>query len=366
VTAPPAAGSAEAATYQRLRSHLAYLGLAAAAEALPAVLDATRDQHLPVLDALEQLLAAEAGAVAARKLATRLQFACLPAPWRIDDYDFAAQPGADEHLIRKLATLRFLGEAANVVLIGPPGVGKTMLAVGLARAAAEAGHRAYFTTCEQLIRKPQRALAEHRFATGLRFFTQPRLLVIDLCRPCNYADAGGPARWSPWSAADFAAWSTRQHGRKPQTSPTAPATRAITCCGRFADDASGRHQRPARIARRPRRSAPGHPVPPATRATQAVCNHARPCQDVRHAGNRGPPRRARWDARGPRDANTRSGCQFAFLLRLVSLAPLFTLADACLTLPMGSQTDTSGRVSDDCRARRADGVRRRARKAETT
>jgi hypothetical protein len=98
------------------------------------------------------------------------------------------------------------------------------------------------------------------------------------------------------------------------------------------------------------------------------------CQDVRHAGNRGPPRRARWDARGPRDANTRSGCQFAsprasrcaFLLRLVSLAPLFTLADACLTLPMGSQTDTSGRVSDDCRARRADGVRRRARKAETT
>lgn len=175
----PAARSAEAATYQRLRSHLAYLGLAAAAEALPAVLDAARDQHLPVLDALEQLLAAEADAVAARKLAARLQFACLPAPWRIDDYDFAAQPGADEHLIRELATLRFLGEAANVVLIGPPGVGKTMLAVGLARAAAEAGHRAYFTTCEQLIRRLQRALAEHRFATGLRFFAQPRLLVID-------------------------------------------------------------------------------------------------------------------------------------------------------------------------------------------
>jgi hypothetical protein len=159
------------------------------------------------------------------------------------------------------------------------------------------------------------------------------------------------------------------HAPHAQARPSRPP-----CCGRFADDASGRHQRPARIARRPRRSAPGHPVPPATRATQAVCNHARPCQDVRHAGNRGPPRRARGDARGPRDANTRSGCQFAsprasrcaFLLRLVSLAPLFTLADACLTLPMGSQTDTSGRVSDDCRAQRADGVRRRARKAETT
>jgi hypothetical protein len=49
---------------------------------------------------------------------------CLPAPWSIGDYDFSAQPGADEALIRELATLRFLDEAANVVLIGPPGVGK--------------------------------------------------------------------------------------------------------------------------------------------------------------------------------------------------------------------------------------------------
>jgi len=66
-----------------------------------------------------------------------------------------------------------------VVLIGPPGVGKTMLAAGLARAAAEAGHKALFTTCENLIRRLQIAVAEHRFPTGLRFFTQPRLLVID-------------------------------------------------------------------------------------------------------------------------------------------------------------------------------------------
>ena len=128
MTTTTAPASQQAAAFQRLRSHLAYLRLTAAAEALPGVLDAARDEHLPVLDALEKLLGIEADATAARKLASRLHFAALPAPWTLDDYDFSAQPGADEALIRELATLRFVGEAANVVLIGPPGVGKVVLA----------------------------------------------------------------------------------------------------------------------------------------------------------------------------------------------------------------------------------------------
>ena len=54
-----------------------------------------------------------------------------------------------------------------------------MLSVALARAAAEAGHKVLFTTCEDLVRRLRRAIAEHRSASGLRFFTSPRLLVID-------------------------------------------------------------------------------------------------------------------------------------------------------------------------------------------
>src|SRR2546422_1009927 len=75
--------------------------------------------------------------------------------------------------------LRFLDDAANILFIGPPGGGKTMVSICLARLAAESGHKAYFTTCEEVVLRLKKAVAEHRLATGLRFFTQPRLLVLD-------------------------------------------------------------------------------------------------------------------------------------------------------------------------------------------
>jgi DNA replication protein DnaC len=102
-----------AAAYQRLRGHLAYLGLKAAADALPGLLDDARDGQLSVLDALDRLMATEAEAAKSRRLASRLHWAALPAPWRIEDYDFAAQPGADEAVIRELATLRFIAGIGN-------------------------------------------------------------------------------------------------------------------------------------------------------------------------------------------------------------------------------------------------------------
>ena len=123
--------------------------------------------------ALERLLAIEVTATEQRKLASRLRFACLPEPWHLSDFDFAAQPGVDEKLIRDLATLRFLDDASNVLFIGPPGIGKTMLAIALARAAAEAGYRVYFTTAADLAAKCHKAALEGRWTTIMRFFAGP-------------------------------------------------------------------------------------------------------------------------------------------------------------------------------------------------
>lgn len=129
--------------------------------------------------ALERLLEIEVEATEARRLAARLRFACLPEPWTLNDFDFAAQPGVDEKLIRDLATLRFLDDASNVLFVGPPGVGKTMLSVALGRAAVEAGNRVYFTTAAELAAKCHKAALEGRWKTCMNFFAGPKLLIID-------------------------------------------------------------------------------------------------------------------------------------------------------------------------------------------
>ena len=191
-TSTPSNG-AQASLYQQLRAHLGTLKLHDAAEHLPTILDAAQAEGLTLTAALERLLAVEVDATEARRLAGRLRFASLPTPATLADFDYDAAPGIDPKLIAELATGRYLESATNVLLIGPPGVGKTHLAVGLARAAAETGYRTYFTTAADLAARCHRAAIEGRWATTMRFFAGPTCLVIDelgyLALPAEAASA---------------------------------------------------------------------------------------------------------------------------------------------------------------------------------
>ncbi len=110
------------ATYQQLRSHLAYLKLTALAEQLPAALEQAEKNKPGYTTFLHDLLDVEVTATEQRRLQRRLRFANFPHTKTLEEFDYTAQPSLDRTLLQELATLRFIEEKANALLIGPPGV----------------------------------------------------------------------------------------------------------------------------------------------------------------------------------------------------------------------------------------------------
>jgi DNA replication protein DnaC len=165
--------------YQQLREHLHYLGLRAVADQLAPALETAERERPGYTQFLHDLLAHEVAAVKQRRLQGRLRFAKLPARRTLEQFDFSAQPSLDRRLVEDLATLRFVEDKANLLLIGQPGVGKTMLATILGHRAVEAGYRVYYTTAADLVARTAKAAIEGRWATTMRFWNGPQLLIVD-------------------------------------------------------------------------------------------------------------------------------------------------------------------------------------------
>jgi len=169
----------ENTTYQQLRGHLSQLKLTASAEALATQLEQAERTKPSYTQFLADLLAIEAHAVEQRALESRLRLAGFPQAKTLEEFDFDAQPTLDRRLIEELSTLRFVEEKANVLFIGPPGVGKTTLAIALGLKAVHAGYRVYYTTAAELVARTAKAAIEGRWQSTMRFWNGPALLLID-------------------------------------------------------------------------------------------------------------------------------------------------------------------------------------------
>jgi DNA replication protein DnaC len=114
-----------------------------------------------------------------RGIESRLKLARLPYVKTLEAFDFDFQPSLDRKRVRELAGLSFVERAGNVVILGPPGVGKTHLAVALGLKAIEAGYSVQFLTLESLMTRLSRARHENRLERSLQQLAYPKLLILD-------------------------------------------------------------------------------------------------------------------------------------------------------------------------------------------
>lgn len=195
VTAAAPSAMTTPAQIDRLVEHLKKLRLSKSSERLEAMLQDAAARELPYAEFLEQILGEEVAAKTSKNVAMRTAMARFPFVKPLETFDFGYQPSIDRKQLQQLATCHYIEHGDNVIVLGPPGVGKTHLAVSLGLKAIEAGYRVLFTTAAHLIAVLTKAHTEGRLDEKLKVFTTPRLLIIDLCAADGYvkfdADSAG-------------------------------------------------------------------------------------------------------------------------------------------------------------------------------
>ena len=168
-----------AVTYDRVQGQFARLKLAHLPDRLDGLAEEATKQGWTYVDFLDRLLGAEIEARSARDIAMKTKLAHFPASKTLEDFDFAFQPSVNERQIRELATLRFVAQGENVLLLGPPGVGKTHLAIALGMLAISQGISVYFLTVADLLDLLQRDAKEDRLTHRLQALARPKLVILD-------------------------------------------------------------------------------------------------------------------------------------------------------------------------------------------
>jgi hypothetical protein len=148
----------KAAQLERLQEHLQRLRLFKSRERLEALLQEAMAKELSYADFLDGILSEEVASKTTQHITMRTSLARFPFVKGLEAFDFSYQPSLDRKQIQTLTSCHFLEHGENLLILGPPGVGKTHLAVGLGLKAIEHGYRGLFTTAAAMITALTKAL----------------------------------------------------------------------------------------------------------------------------------------------------------------------------------------------------------------
>lgn len=163
----------------RLQEHLGKLKLFTLQARVETLLQEASAQDVSYADFLDRLLAEEMAAKSEKYVAMRTVMARFPYRKTLESCDYSFQPSVDRKKLQELATCRFIEHGDNVVFLGPPGTGKTHLAIALGLKAVQHGDRTLFTAALPLIATLTKAYADNRLEERLKQYCLPKLLVID-------------------------------------------------------------------------------------------------------------------------------------------------------------------------------------------
>lgn len=165
--------------HERLHENLKTLGMLKMGEVLDNYLEVASKKELTVIQILDHLISQEVDDKLSRSMRFRSRIAHFPYQKTLEEFNFSFQPSIDKKTVQGLASLKFVHNAENAVFLGPPGVGKTHLAIALGMVAVKDGLTTYFTTAADLIDDLKAHAARGQLKDRLKKVCRYQLLIVD-------------------------------------------------------------------------------------------------------------------------------------------------------------------------------------------